>query len=100
MRERYQLVKKVGNTTIRYISNHRIEKESPSHRIHQRLFHLIQFEMLIPNTLLVNPHTRNGQHAVFLLQPPCIQLVIRDDPEKDGTQEDGQEPRAQKDDFP
>lgn len=100
MGEGYQLVKKVGNTTIRYICNHRIEKESPSHRIQQRFLHLIQLEMFIPNTLLVNPHTRNSQHTVFLLQPPCIQLVIRDDPEKDGTQKDGKEPRAEKYDLP
>lgn len=63
----YQLTKEISNATIRNISNKRIKEESPSHRIKQCLLDLIHFEMLVANTLLVNPHAGNGQNAIFLV---------------------------------
>ena len=76
----YQLAEKVGNPTIRDIGNERIKEECPGHRIQQRLLHLVQLEVLVTDTLLVDPHPRDGEHTVFFLEPPSIQLAVRDNP--------------------
>lgn len=55
-----QLTKKVTNTAIWDISNQRIECKRPRHRILQRFFELIHFEMLVSDTLLIDAHTLNG----------------------------------------
>lgn len=85
----YQLVKEVGETAVGYISNQRIQKECPRHRIQQCLLDLIQLEMFIPDSLLIIPHPGDGQHAIFFLQPPSVELAIRHHPEENGTQSDG-----------
>lgn len=56
--------------------------------------------MLIPNTLLVDSHTGNRQQPVLLLEPPGVQLAVRDNPEEDQSQRDGQEARHEEDDLP
>jgi len=94
------LVEEVGDTSIWDISNKRNEEERPCHRVHQRLLHLIELEMLISNTLLINPDSRNSQNPIFLLQPPRVQLAIRHDPEEYKSQRNSQQARAQEDDFP
>lgn len=55
-----QLTKKVTNTTIRDISNQRIECKRPRHRILQRFFELIHFEVFVSDALLIDAHTLNG----------------------------------------
>lgn len=94
------MTEEISDTTVRNISNQSVKEKRPRHRVQQRLLNLIQLEMLITNTLLVNAHPRNSQDPVFFLQPACVQLVIRDNPEEDTAQCDGQESRYEEDDFP
>lgn len=96
----YQLVEEVGDTSVRDIRNKRNEEERPCHGVYQRFFHLIELEMFISNTLLVNPHSRNSQHPIFLLQPPCVQLAIRHNPEEYQPQSEGQQAGKQENNFP
>lgn len=98
--ETYQLTEEVGDTTIRNISNQRKKEERPCHRVQQSLFNLVQLEMLVANSLLVDAHPRDSQDPVFFLQPARVQLVIWDNPEEDAAQHDGQQTRYEEDDFP
>ena len=56
--------------------------------------------MLVSNTLLVGPHTSHRQNAVFLLQPPSVELAVRYDPEEDQPKDDGQQTGDEEDDLP
>lgn len=56
--------------------------------------------MLIADALLVDAHAGDGQHAILLLEPAAVQLVIRDDPEEDDPEGDGEEARYEEDDLP
>jgi len=96
----YQLTEEIGNTSIGNIGNKSIEKESPSHRIQKRLLNLIQLEVLVSNTLLVNADTSNSQDAIFLVQPARIELVIWHNPEENQTKTNGQQAGNKEDDFP
>lgn len=96
----YQLTEEVSDTAIGDIRNNGVEEERPGHRIQQCLFHLIKLEMLISNTLLVNSDTSDRQHAVLLLQPPRVQLVIRHNPQEHDAQTNRQQPSHQEDNLP
>jgi len=72
--------------TVGYISDESVEEECPAQRIDQRLLQLIPLEVLIAHTLRINPDTLNRQNPILLAQPPTVQLVIRDDPQKRDTQ--------------
>lgn len=96
----YQLVEEVGNSTVGNIRDERVEEERPGHRVDQRFLHLIQFEVLVSDSLLVGPHAGHRQNAVFLLQPPRVELAVWDDPEEDQTQDDGQQTGDEEDDLP
>lgn len=94
------MTKKIANTTIRNISNQRIKRKRPRHRILHRFLELIHFEMLVSDSLLIDAHTLNGQYSIFLRHPSRIQLVVRYDPEKDQSNADCEQPRGQKDNLP
>lgn len=56
--------------------------------------------MLIPHALRIDPNPFDRQHPILLTQPPTIQLIIRNDPQKHKPQRRGQQSRRQKHDFP
>lgn len=56
--------------------------------------------MLISNALLVDPHTRNSQDAIFFIQPPCVELVVWYNPEEYQAQADGEETRDEEYNLP
>lgn len=76
----YKLTEEVGNSAIGYICKHGEEEESPRHWIGESFLSLVQFEVLVSDTLLVDTDAGNGKDSVFLLQPACIKLTIRDNP--------------------
>lgn len=94
------MAEKVSDTTVRDISNQRIEEERPCHWVKQRFFDLIHLKMLITDSLLVNPNSSHGQHSVFFLQPTRIQLVVWYNPIEDQAQQDGQHAGEQEDNLP
>lgn len=94
------MVEEVGDSPVRDISNKRNEEERPCHRVHQGFLHLIELEMFISNTLLVDPDSCDSQHPILLLQPARIQLAIWHDPEEYQPQGESQQTSTQKDDLP
>jgi hypothetical protein len=86
--------------TIRNVSNQGVEEECPSQRIQQCLFELVHFEMLVSDTLLIASDTLNGQNPIFLAQETGIELTVRDNPEEDESNADGQASGNQENDFP
>jgi hypothetical protein len=56
--------------------------------------------MLVSDTLLITSHTLNGKHSIFLAQEAGIKLTVRNDPEEDESNADGQASGDQEDDFP
>ena len=84
-----QLAEKVGNATVGDVSNKGVEKESPGHRIHKGLLHLVYLEVLISDSLLVDSHSSKSKNAIFLLKPPGVELAVRDNPEEEYTQANG-----------
>ena len=86
--------------TIRNIRNKRVEEKCPAQRIQQRLFQLVPLEMLVAHTLGIHSDALDSQHAVFLAQPPAVELVVRDDPQEGDSKGCCQEAGDEKDDFP
>lgn len=96
----YQLTEKVRDTAVGNIRNQRIEEEGPAHRIQERLLDLVQLEVLVTDTLLIDAYSSNGQNAVLLLQPAGIQLIIRHNPQENTTQHNSQQTGDKEDDLP
>lgn len=97
---KYQLTEEVGDTTVGDVGNQSVEEERPGHWVQQCLLDLVQLEVLVTNSLLVDADTRNSQYSVLFLQPARVQLVIRYDPEENAAQCDCQETRHKEDDLP
>lgn len=96
----YQLTEKVCNTAVRNIRNQGKEKECPGHRVQESLLDLIQLEVLVTDTLLVDAHSGNSQNAILLVQPACIQLAIWDNPQENNPQHDSRQTGNEEDDLP
>lgn len=56
--------------------------------------------MFVPNALLVDAHTLNSEKTVFVGEPSRIQLVVRDDPEKEESDGDGKYTRGEENNLP
>jgi hypothetical protein len=82
----HQLREEVTDPAIRNIRHKRVERESPSQWVHQGLLQLIHLEVLVSNTLLVDPDSFDGQDSVTRLQPSSIELVVRHDEQEDNAQ--------------
>lgn len=89
----HHLTEEVGDPAVRDICNECVKEESPGHWVHERLLHLINLEMFVADTLLVDLDTRHGQNPVFFLQPAGVELTVRNDPQEDHTQGHCEQPR-------
>ena len=76
----YKLTEEIGNSAVGDIRKHGEKEESPRHWISESLFSLVQFEVLVSNTLLIDTNTGDGKDSVFLFQPACIKLTVWDNP--------------------
>lgn len=56
--------------------------------------------MLVSDTLLIASDTLNGKDLVFLAEETCVELIVRNDPEEDEADADGQASGNQEDDLP
>lgn len=56
--------------------------------------------MLVSNTLLIASDTLNSEDSIFLAEKTCVELTVRNDPEEDETDADGQASSNQKNDLP
>jgi hypothetical protein len=90
----------VRNPTVRNIGDQCIEEEGPAQWIEQRLFQLVDFEMLVAHTLTVDSDSLHGKNSLFFRQPAAIELVVRHRPEENDADADRQETREEKDDLP
>lgn len=68
--------------TIGDISSKSIKHESPSQRIRQRFRELIEFEMLVPHSLLIASDSLYGLPFLLLGQEPGVELVVWHQPQK------------------
>lgn len=94
------MTEKVRDTAIGNIRNQRIEEEGPGDRVQESLLDLVQLEVLVTDTLLVDAHPGNGQNPILLAQPARIQLVIRHNPQENQTQRDSQQTGDEEDNLP
>ena len=65
------------STHIRYVCDKSKEEESPGEWIEQSFSKLVPLEVLVTNTLLIDPDTFDTEDAVLLTQPTGVQLVVR-----------------------
>lgn len=86
--------------TVGDISDQGKEHERPRQRIHERLPQLIPLEVLIADSLLIDPDALDRQQAVLVTQPPRVELVIRHGEVEDDANNHGQQPREQEDNLP
>lgn len=86
--------------TIGNISDQSIEEECPSQGIQQCLLELVHLKVLVSDSLLIASNTLNGKDLVFLAEETCVELIVRDDPEEDEADADGQASGDQEDDLP
>lgn len=96
----HQLREEIANPAIGDISRQGVKAKSPGQRIQERFFQLIPLEMFVTDTLLVDTNSLDGEDAIARLQPPCIQLIVRNDEEKHHAQSRRQAAVDQEDDFP
>ena len=56
--------------------------------------------MLVSDTLLIASDTLDCEDSIFLAEETCVELTVRNDPEKDEADADGQASSDQEDDLP
>lgn len=86
-----ELTEEIADASVRYIGRGGIKCESPGQWVSQGFFKLVCFEMLVPNSLLVDSHTFDGASAVRLAKPAGVELIIGHYKEKDHANGGGQE---------
>jgi hypothetical protein len=56
--------------------------------------------MLVSDALLIASNTFNSKNSIFLAQKACIELTVRNNPQEDESNADGQASSNQENDFP
>ena len=86
-----ELGEEVADAAVWNVRHTGIEGERPRQWVEQGFFELVQFEMLVPDTLLVDADSLHRQYSVGLAQESCVELVIGHDEEEDATDNTSQE---------
>jgi hypothetical protein len=96
----YQLREEVAYSAVGDVGCESIEDERPCQGVRECFFQLVHFKMLVADSLLVDSDSLDGQDTVSRLQPPCVELVVRDDEEEDNSQGRGEASVDEENDLP
>lgn len=79
-----QLAEEIGDSPIGYICNQSIEGKSPCERVEKCFFQLVELEVLVADTLLIDSHPFDSKLTVIGTEPASIELVIGHEDEEQG----------------
>lgn len=96
----HQLRKEIANSSIGDIGREGVKAKSPCQGVQEGFSQLIPLEMFVSNALLIDSHSLDCQDPITRLQPPPVELVVRNDKEEDDPQSGRQAAIDEEDDFP
>ena len=78
----YELAEEVADTAVGDITGEGEEDEGPGQGVEEGLFQLVDLEMLVSNSLLIDANSFDGQAPVIFAEPACIELIVWDQREE------------------
>jgi hypothetical protein len=83
-----ELAEESRESAVRDVGENAIKEEGIGMWVSERLAELVEFEVLVPDTLLVALYAFDGEEPVALVQPAAVKLAVGDDEEEDDADED------------
>lgn len=96
----HQLREEIADSSIGDVGCEGVKAKGPGQGVRESFSQLIPLEMFVSNALLIDSHSLHCEDAVTRLQPPCVELVVRNDKEEDDSQSGRQAAVDEEDDFP
>lgn len=96
----HQLREEIADSSIRDIGREGVKAKRPGQGVCESFSQLIPLEMFVSNALLIDSHSLYCEDPITRLQPPCVELVVRNDKEEDDSQSGRQAAVDEEDDFP
>lgn len=95
-----QLAEEVRNPSVGNIGDQSVEDEGPCKGIQESFLELVELEVLVADTLLVDADTLDAESSVIFAEPASVELVVRHDEKEDDADGNSNKPCDEEYDFP